>query len=370
MNNEYHTIEDLLFDKSFRDWILNRTDANNFWEQWTKNNPEKSDIINYAKAILYTISVRNTEITEEEIEYEINKVISEMDMDMVDDETMEVNATGLLITKYKKSICIAVLTIAILLGTGYLMVEYNYKIKSSQNAKQISKEGIINFASVIRNNETDTNETVLLPDGSQVILSPKSKLVYGKNNFSANRQVSLQGEAFFDVHRDPAHPFTVYTKSMVTKVLGTSFLVKEFNNDQTASIVVKTGRVSVFKEKNYTEYDPSSNQLTGIILTPNQQLTYTIANNELTKSIIEKPVILPKSRPVFNFRIRPVNDIFESLEEAYGINIIYDTEMVTDQTLSVSFGEEDFYQKLTIVCKAINASYEIVDGTVVISFKK
>ena len=89
----------------------------------------------------------------------------------------------------------------------------------------------------------------------------------------------------------------------------------------------------------------------------------------MNKSIIEKPLILPKIKSIFNFNNTPVKDVFETLEKAYGISIIYDNDQVSGKTLSASFGEEDFYQKLIILCKAINASYEIIDGSVVINFK-
>ena len=372
MNKNYNSIEDLLFDKSFRDWILYRTDTNNFWEEWLKNSPEKSDIVNYAKAILYTLSVRNTEISEEEIQVEINKVLNEIDKDGSSDELLLVSDGGILIKKpikLKRRLAVAMLGITILLVAGYMIRERYVGIQSTDTLSQVSKTGAANLAFVDQYNKSDTAADVLLPDGSHVQLSPASKLRFEKNNFLSNREISLEGEAFFDVQKDAAHPFIVNTKSMVTKVLGTSFIVKEFNTDKTASVIVKTGRVSVSKLKDFTENDKHSEQLPGIILTPNQQLIYTIADNDLNKSIIEKPLILPKIKSIFNFNNTPVKDVFETLEKAYGISIIYDNDQVSGKTLSASFGEEDFYQKLIILCKAINASYEIIDGSVVINFK-
>ncbi len=370
---KYDSIEDLLFDKSFRDWILYCKDANDFWLRWMENNPGKADIVNYAKAILFTISVRNAEISEDEIQYEIDKVLAEMNEGFGDAESLEVNEAGMLIKKQvslKKWLGVAVLSIVIVLAVGYFITDRRSSIQFASEASQLSLDGHIYIAAVIRYNASDTNEAVLLPDGSQVRLSPRSKLMYDANDFSTNREISLQGEGFFNVQKDPAHPFTVHTKSVVTKVLGTSFFVKEFSHDKTASVIVRTGRVSVYKQKDFIEENKKLKPLSGVILTPNQQITYTISNRELTKSIIEKPVLLTETRPLFNFNATPVQDVFDILEEAYGINIICDVELIVGRTLSASFGKEDFYQKLMIICKAINATYELIDGTVVINFRE
>ena len=198
MNKNYNSIEDLLFDKSFRDWILYRTDTNNFWEEWLKNSPEKSDIVNYAKAILYTLSVRNTEISQEEIQVEINKVLNEIDKDGSSDELLLVSDGGILIKKpikLKRRLAVAMLGITILLVAGHMIRERYVGIQSTDTLSQVSKTGAANLAFVDQYNKSDTAADVLLPDGSHVQLSPASKLRFEKNNFLSNREISLEGEA-------------------------------------------------------------------------------------------------------------------------------------------------------------------------------
>ena len=227
-----------------------------FWLQWLENNSGKADIVNYAKAILFTISVRNAEISEDEIQYEIDKVLAEMSENFGEEELLEVNEAGILVKKQvslKQWFGFALASIVIVLAVGYFITDRRSNIQSASEASQLSLDGHVYIAAVIRHNSSDTNEAILLPDGSQVRLSPRSKMMYDANDFSTNREISLQGEGFFNVQKDPAHPFTVHTKSVVTKVLGTSFFVKEFSHDKTASVIVRTGRVSVYKQKDFIE---------------------------------------------------------------------------------------------------------------------
>jgi hypothetical protein len=57
------------------------------------------------------------------------------------------------------------------------------------------------------------------------------------------------------------------------------------------------------------------------------------------------------------------------LQAAYGIPVLIDEEVLTTCTISASLGNEPFYEKLRIICKIINATYEVIDGTVVINTK-
>ena len=87
---------------------------------------------------------------------------------------------------------------------------------------------------------TTAMQTLKLEDGTTVYLRPGASLRYPKKFGKADRQVELDGEAFFDVHHDSAHPFRIEAGEADVKVLGTSFSVK--TGDQVL-LVVKTGLV-------------------------------------------------------------------------------------------------------------------------------
>ncbi|RKF04739.1 FecR family protein [Tenacibaculum lutimaris] len=85
-------------------------------------------------------------------------------------------------------------------------------------------------------------KTIQMPDGSKITLRENSRISYHEK-FATNRNLTLTGEAFFEVKRDSLYPFSVKADEVTTRVLGTSFTVK--TNDSITKISVNTGLVSV-----------------------------------------------------------------------------------------------------------------------------
>lgn len=103
---------------------------------------------------------------------------------------------------------------------------------------------------------------VTLPDGSTVWLNVSSRLTYdyGKAN---SRDVTLEGEAFFDVMKDENRPFIIHTRKMDITVLGTSFNVRSYKEDKTVETSLIQGKVEVTIKGDNPEK---------VILTPNQKI--------------------------------------------------------------------------------------------------
>lgn len=85
---------------------------------------------------------------------------------------------------------------------------------------------------------------ITLPDGSEVRLNRDSEISFAENLAGKTRELHLEGEAFFEITKNPDRPFFVYTDDAVVKVLGTSFNVKE-NNKNEVIVAVKEGLVSL-----------------------------------------------------------------------------------------------------------------------------
>ncbi|MEI9806510.1 MAG: FecR domain-containing protein [Bacteroidota bacterium] len=88
----------------------------------------------------------------------------------------------------------------------------------------------------------------LLPDGTTVWLNAGSKLYYDGDFTGATREVRLEGEAFFDVVKQPDRPFVVHTSGIDIKVLGTAFNVKSYPEDKTVETTLYRGIVRVFRQ--------------------------------------------------------------------------------------------------------------------------
>ena len=106
-----------------------------------------------------------------------------------------------------------------------------------------------------------------------------------------------------------------------------------------------------------------------MVLTPNQQGIFEKDVETLTRTLVEKPVILLTSQELehFSFRDTPIEQIFSALEKAYGVHIIYDKELMSACRLTTSLTNENLFEKLNIICGGIEATYKVVDAQVIIT---
>ena len=137
------------------------------------------------------------------------------------------------------------------------------------NNKQVLKNEL---AANVVTTRPGSKSKVQLPDGTQVWLNADSKISY-KNNFLGDiREVTLSGEAFFDVVKDKTRPFIIHTGSIDLKVLGTAFNVRSYPNEKTTETSLIRGSVEILLHNN-----PDKKY----ILKPNEKL---VVNNSITKA--------------------------------------------------------------------------------------
>ncbi|RCR71457.1 FecR family protein [Larkinella punicea] len=218
--------------------------------------------------------------------------------------------------------------------------------------------------------ENLTNGPILvnLPDKSSVILQPQSRISYSPKLFNnRKREIVLVGEAFFEVQKNPEKPFFVYTRGLITKVLGTSFLVK--TQAEFSEVVVKTGKVEVFlhSDKN-KEKKMTSNQLEGLVLKEDERINTDPNQHSLNKPLtVDKTNLkLPIQSLSFNFDETAAITVIETLNKAYHANIVYDSTRLSSCKLTAHLSDEPLLQKIELICIALEASYVENDGRILI----
>jgi len=368
--SQFNNIEDFIADPSFRNWVLHRdAAARKFWKEWASANPDKLYTMNHAVALLKMLQDGGRALPPEAISTEVDTILARLIIDdgagvqVMKDEQSGSNKVVRLLSKYWMIAAAAV--IVIVAGISYW--------RSCLPDKENVYASYETFAEKVKDNSfeyinnADTSQVLKLSDGSEVLLSARSKITWSKME-AGKREIYLDGAAFFTVSKDPAKPFIVYTKDIVTKVLGTSFWVKAYPEEKKATVIVKTGKVSVFKRENFTEANSKPFELGGLVVIPNQQVFFTYLDKNLHRLLIEKPVVLDTTvKYHFNFDATPIKEVFGIMQKAYGINIVFDEEIMSSCSLSVDMGTETFYEKLELICKTLNARYEIIDGNVVIT---
>lgn len=114
--------------------------------------------------------------------------------------------------------------------------------------------------------ERGNRSSVTLPDGTLIWMNSSSKLTYGDDFARGNRDVYLEGEAYFNIRKDEEHPFIIHTKKMDIRVLGTVFNVKAYPEDPMTEAALLSGKISVVIKG---EGEGRSND---IVLSPEQKL--------------------------------------------------------------------------------------------------
>ncbi|MBE9461072.1 FecR family protein [Dyadobacter subterraneus] len=355
----YHfEVTDFLEDEYFKAWVYTPTsETNHFWKEFLIQYPEKSEMIANAQSIL--LQIKDEIETEFPDEVKVENMLANIQQHM-DKKPGKILSRWL--TTFATAAAVLIFSISWFLKTEKQNNTTIYK-KLTACSKTELKEKI---------NSSDTLQLIVLPDRSTIVLHPKSSVSYAADfERNSKREVYLSGEAFFNVTKNPDKPFFVYANELITKVLGTSFLIKAFDNDKEVEVAVKTGKVSVFtRMDDDAEKNQSSNKLAGVILTPNQKVMFLRQQLRIKKLLVDTPEIIASAvlpAPMLKFQDEKVSQIFANLEQTYGIDIVYDEKILGNCLLTASFSNENLYEKIDMICKGIEAKFEVIDAQVVIT---
>jgi ferric-dicitrate binding protein FerR (iron transport regulator) len=217
----------------------------------------------------------------------------------------------------------------------------------------------------IKVNESQSPILLSLEDGSKVTLQPNARLSFPAQFANNQRVVYLEGEAFFDVSKNPNRPFFVYCNNLVTHVLGTSFNIKPVSGKNETEVAVRTGRVEVYENEAIVQ-ENYKKRSKGVVLLPNQKVVYNAISRLFEPTIVDVPLPLialsgTKNTKIssFSFEETPLSEVLIALEKVYGIEIIVENESLYNCPFTGDITEEDLYGKLEIINKVLNTQYEI-----------
>jgi len=355
---EHYKAEDLVREPAFIRWVLEHDPEEEiFWQQWLQQYPHRAAEVEAAQLMLRSLAVQESDPHPGKVE----AAIQQIQRVVLQREPARIYR---LLARWKYAAVIA----GLILTTGvFFYYSQNTRTDIAALADNSMPEVSKSIAESI-NNSSDQEKEVRMEDGSTIRLAPHAVVRYGKQwATSGTRDVYLSGEAFFDVAKDPHKPFRVFSHELVVKVLGTSFRVKAPENDKEFSVTVHTGKVSVYNRKNEQDR-PGINApiLSGIVLKPNQQLVYQRKEEKFQKVLKEYPVLVNPAGNSNNFQYdnEPVANVLEEIKAAYGIDIAYDKEIIRNCRITADLSNESIYKKLDLICIAMEAKYNVIDGEV------
>lgn len=368
MDYRLYNVEDFLFDESFRLWTGGTSpEATAFWEQWLAQNPDRAEVVRQAQELVLALNDHyHDDATEDRINAELDRLMQQAASHRNHNDTF-IHSPTLSGQIWRWAVAASIL---IMLGLGSWRYLHKTDPMAAAPYAHLTKQAGIPLLEQVNSSTHITR--ILLADGSLVALRPGSRLSYPPKFAGTHRTVYLNGEAFFEVTRNPAKPFLIYANQTVTKVLGTSFLVRAFEQEKNVVVTVRTGRVSVYKQQDFDKAQVKGlRQIQGVILTPNQQMTFNLAENHLVKALVANPkAIMPEAVSHEQvFEDAPVPKVLATIEKTYGVKILFNEDELSKCLVNVTFSNESLLEQVDVICQTIGASYEVLDGQIVINGK-
>jgi ferric-dicitrate binding protein FerR (iron transport regulator) len=207
------------------------------------------------------------------------------------------------------------------------------------------------------NNNTASIVEKRLPDGSSVWLKPGSNLTYERKNEDADRVVTFTGEAFFDVAKDPAHPFIIHANEMNIRVIGTSFNVIALPTSRTFKVSVVTGKVQVTgKDK--------SGKMESVYLVPKQQASFNLSSQKIVQSVLTETQLKKQYWKPFSlsFNDATMDIVAKELQKAFEVKVEFSNAEINNCHLKVDFNNQQLSDIISLLEKLLDVSCELVDG--------
>lgn len=278
---------------------------------------------------------------------------------------------------FKRKRVLAVLSIAAVIFTILFFKDFKVNTSIAKAKTAISEVSTKN----------GSRSKLTLPDGSTVWLNSDSKILYDNENFTTNiREVSLSGEAYFDVVKNPAKPFVIHTAKMDIKVLGTAFNVKSYPGDKTTETSLIRGSVEVTLK----------NRPEKIIMKPNEKLIINnddiIATATVKNQVTKHQQPIQKANPIIElshltfstkdssvvesvwvqnrleFSNETLEEIAIKMERWYGnVSIVIADEVLKKEQLNGIFEKETVYQALDALQLSTPFTYKVNNNVITIT---
>lgn len=336
MQNTGDGIFDLLKNEDFVLWVANPTEeATHYWSKWMASNPEKVKDVELARQFIRSSQKRIVEkMPDEGYDQVLEKIVTHSRARKSENRTRNIWwPFGV-----AAAITLVLIATIVALWNGSPEVDPNV-------ITRIQKEAPLG-----------TKVTTRLPDGSVVTLNSGSAITF-PDRFEGNaREVSLSGEAFFEVEHNPMKPFFVNIKGDQVKVLGTSFNIRSYQDENTINVAVATGRVS---------YTMAAGQ--EVVLAPDEMASYNISDGRLTMGTVDKLQSFGWKDKIIYFKGITFEDLTRELERWYGVKIIANDNFGARGTYSGKFDNPSLAEILHSLSFVYRFKFEIEGNQVTLN---
>lgn len=190
-----------------------------------------------------------------------------------------------------------------------------------------------------------------LPDGTTGWLNSNSSLKYN-GNFNTDRQVTLKGEAYFDVFKDQKRPFKVTTNEVILKVLGTRFNIDSYDDEKNVEVVLEEGKLE-FNDKEMKK---------SFTMRPNDLVRYDKSFEIFSTEVVQPKKYMSWTEGKLIFRNDPIDVIARRLARWYNIDVEVNGGYTEDLRLRATFIDEGLEEVLDLMKRSLPLDYRIENG--------
>jgi len=201
---------------------------------------------------------------------------------------------------------------------------------------------------------TSISDAYQLPDGTTVVLNRNSVVKYPEHFAGGIREISIFGEAFFEVSHNPDKPFVIHASGLDIKVVGTSFNVEAPKGGDFVKVTVNTGKVLVYP----TGTLPEKSETAGLFLSAGEIATYSQQSGQILKGVSDDLNVLSWKTGVLTFRESRLAEVLKALEFKYQTPFIVDNQDVLNQRLTARFENDSLDNVLETLSLIFNLKFE------------
>ena len=204
--------------------------------------------------------------------------------------------------------------------------------------------------------ERGQKANITLPDGSKVWLNSQSRLTYSTNFNVKQRELQLDGEAYFEVAHNPDKPFIVRSNDISVRALGTAFGVKAYNEDLLISSILMKGKVLVTTPDGET------------ILKPNERIMYDKTTHKKVQSTVTNATDFTGwIHNELRFEDESLADIAKTVQRIYNVDVIFASEKLKYQRYTGTINNNSLENVLNIISLTSPVSFQINNQRVTLS---
>ncbi len=204
---------------------------------------------------------------------------------------------------------------------------------------------------------SDGIKKVILPDNTIVWLKGNSALNYPSHFSEVTRNVTLKGEALFEVTKDSKHPFIIHCGDLKTTVLGTSFNVKTLG--EKIEVFVLTGKVSL----------SSSSDTEGIVVLSKQRIVYSGSETSPTDiQLLREPLreVTRGTEYDMHFKDTEMEDVITRIEKKFNVAVSMKNEKLKNCMITADFTDQSLEQTLSMISQVLDFQYEVTDNSQIV----